>query len=64
MRFSDPRPRRPRRSLPSVEGLETRELMSATFGQPGPRALCQSGQLAGDPEIRQICSTGLTRPHR
>ena len=28
MRFSDPRHRRPHRSLPVVEGLETRELMS------------------------------------
>ena len=35
MALSDPRTRRPRRSQPLVEGLETRELMSAA---PTPNA--------------------------
>ena len=55
MRFSDPRPRRPRRSLPIVEGLETRELMSTTPSaqRRSSRPHSRSGQLAADPDIRE-----------
>jgi hypothetical protein len=53
MRFSDPRPRRPRRSLPSVEGLETRELMSTTTAST---SVGQAANLVDSPLIQKFAN--------
>ena len=53
MRLSDPRPRRPRRSLPIVEGLETRELMSTTSPSPG---VGHAADLVNSPLIQKFAN--------
>ena len=53
MRFSDPRPRRPRRSLPIVEGLETRELMSTTSPSAG---VGRAADLVNSPLIQKFAN--------
>ena len=60
MSLADPRTRRPRRSQPIVEGLETRELMSAA---PGSRRGPTWSTLRSSKNSR-TCSTVLTRPRR
>ena len=58
MRFSDPRPRRPRGRVPLVEGLETRELMStATLSGTSPGAgLASSANLVNSPLIQEFAN--------
>lgn len=58
MRFSDPRPRRPRRRLPTVEGLETRELMSMATNSisPSGSAHVDTAQLINSPLIQKFAN--------
>ncbi len=62
MRFSDPRPRRPRRSLPIVEGLETRELMSTDFAERRSRVAQRTWSTPRSYRHSPICSMGPTQP--
>ena len=58
MRFSDPRPRHPRRRVPLVEGLETRELLSAATisnVSSGP-GLASTASLVNSPLIQEFAN--------
>jgi hypothetical protein len=55
MRFSDPRPRHPRRRVPLVDGLETRELMSAS-SIAGAAAHTSAAQLIDSPLIQKFAN--------